>query len=81
MEQLLIWKMVPVLMAVLWVLSTFKFKLIKRGQINAWLGISIAAINSNLYYYGFVIYANIITIVLVSFIVWRSMHRCEGTNS
>lgn len=77
MEFQVIWKMFPVFMLALWVLASFKFSFISRGQVNAWLGITALTLQSNLFYYGYIIHANIISTVIILGMMYRSMHPTE----
>ena len=79
MELQVIWKMFPVLMGALWVLGTFKFKFLQRGQINAWLGITAIAIHSNLVFYGYIEMANIVSALFILCMFYRSLHDGEVT--
>lgn len=79
MEGIIIWKMAPVFMGVLWVLGTFKYKLIQRGHVNAWIAVTMAATHSNLAYYGMVIHANFISMGLIIWLMWRSLHPVESS--
>lgn len=61
-------------MGALWVLATFKFRFLQRGQVNAWLGITAIAIHSNLVFTGYIVLANVISTAFILCMFYRSMH-------
>lgn len=77
MEFQVIWKMFPIIMLALWVLATFKFNFISRGQINSWIGITAITIHSNLFFYGYILYGNIISTLIIVGMMYRSLHTTE----
>lgn len=79
MELQIIWKMFPVLMGTLWIMATLRFQFIQRGQINAWLGITAIALQSNLVFYGNIELANIISAIFVLCMIMRSMSDAKVT--